>query len=59
MCNCVLTGLDAIMSDEEKQNLFMAIGYSEGETADTSGFEKSYIGTRLRVDLKKVKSRET
>ncbi|XP_076814167.1 intermembrane lipid transfer protein VPS13A-like isoform X3 [Clavelina lepadiformis] len=48
------TGLDAIMSDEEKQNLFMAIGYSEGETADTSGFEKSYIGTRLRVDLKKV-----
>nr|CAB3267621.1 vacuolar protein sorting-associated protein 13A-like [Phallusia mammillata] len=48
------TGLDSVMSDDEKANLYSAIGYSDGEIVDVSGFEKSYIGTKLNVDLKKV-----
>ena len=48
-------GLDAVMSAKEKEDFYLAIGYSESEKfADMSGFDKSYVGLQLTVELKKV-----
>ena len=43
------------MSQKEKDDLYLAIGYSENEKIlDMSDFDKSYVGLKLSVELHKV-----
>lgn len=44
------------MSEKEKEDMYQAIGYSENEKiTDMSGFDKSYVGLELKVELNRVR----
>ena len=43
------------MSQQEKNDLYQAIGYSESDNiVDMSEFDKTYVGFELTAELKKV-----
>lgn len=50
-----VAGIDSVMSGDEKQKLYEAIGYSEGEIVDDSSFPLTYVGVKINFSLKKVR----